>query len=702
MLINFRGEGFKQTTDSNAQENLRAQINALKYELENIRQDKELLTEQHAKELREVKVKAEADYKKAQASDAATSKAARKYDTLAQELREAREAAITEKASFDKRLRIEQEQRQSLQEEVDDALARSADQERQNRHQINDIEAKRAALQEAVDQARREFALASTELKQAQDETVQQRAFVEVLEAENVNLKNKVGDAETLGVVQRELSDQVSHIRKLEALNREQSSELRNLRDAHKKFGVVEEQKRSLEIELQIMRDVERQLGESELQRELLQDERRTWTSLLEREGQESEFDSPEAVVKALVHVRIENASLVDRVGQAEAELAEKDEMTKNLEKERTSLKAEIKTLRSAGASSAKGTDAKAMKRLEQQKALALREVKLLREQLKTYDSEETMLVEGSNFDTQKARQIEELELLVDKYRVEIQTLSEQLSTFESHQQSKIPTPPPASEPSPSLAGTKRPLEEDNSDDAQLGPLLRKNKSLQHDLSKSISQSKLLETELRSTKKQLKSLRSQPRILAMTSNPTSDFEKVKLSTLNILKSENTALLAQLRGDSETLQNVKMVPISTLEAKELAMHELEATIKQREKELARRRDFFADKAAEFRETVLNVLGWKVNFMKNGKARLTSLFYMSPGGDKDAAAVDEDDENAILFDGERRTMQFSGGGDSDFARECRDAVRYWVEQRKEIPCFLAALTIEFYESSMRAVG
>lgn len=626
-----------------------------------------------------------------------------------------REAAINEKTFFDRRIRDEQEQRQALQEEADDALARLADQERQSRHQINDVEAKRSTLQETVDQARRELMSLSSSLEQAQDKLSEQQALREELEAENVNLKSRAGDAESLSVVQRELSDQVTHIRKLEATNREQASELRNVRDAHKKFGVVEEQKRSLEIELQIMKDVERQLGESELQRELLQDERRTWTSLLEREGQENEFDSPEAVVKALLQERIQNAGLVDRVGQFEADLAGKDEILKALEAESTALKAEIKRLRPASTSSTKGLDVKAMKRLEQQRALALQEVKLLREQLKTYDSEETMMVEGpSNFDAQKVKQIEELESLVDRYRSEMQSLSNQLSALEEQKQANPPTSPTTTTEPPPTLGTKRPLEDPSTEDsssssAQLGTLLRKTKNLQSDLSSSLSKSKLLETELRSTKKQLKSLRSQPRILALTSNPTSDYEKVKLSTLRVLREENAALLAQVRGEGSTL--AETVPASTLANRELAMKELEATIRQRDKELARRREFFADKAAEFRETVLNVLGWKVNFMKNGKARLTSLFYIAPGGgggggvasrDKGRVEDNDEEEHAILFDGERGTMQFSGGANSDFARECRDAVRYWVEERKEIPCFLAALTIEFYERSTRAVG
>ena len=47
-------------------EDLRAQINSLKYELENTEQERSLLVLQHEKELREAQLRADADYKKYQ------------------------------------------------------------------------------------------------------------------------------------------------------------------------------------------------------------------------------------------------------------------------------------------------------------------------------------------------------------------------------------------------------------------------------------------------------------------------------------------------------------------------------------------------------------------------------------------------------------------------------------------------------------
>ena len=47
-----------------------------------------------------------------------------------------------------------------------------------------------------------------------------------------------------------------------------------------------------------------------------------------------------------------------------------------------------------------------------------------------------------------------------------------------------------------------------------------------------------------------------------------------------------------------------------------------------------------------------------------------------------------------------MKISGGLQSLFAQKIRPSIKFWVEERGEIPCLLAALTMEFYEESSRA--
>ncbi|ETN41246.1 uncharacterized protein HMPREF1541_03181 [Cyphellophora europaea CBS 101466] len=666
--------------DHGTDENLRAKVNSLDYELKNLQQERNMVALQHDKEMRDLQAKADTDFKKYQASESAAQKATQRYESLQKEMRDLQDQSINEKAALERRLRDLQDQSASSKEDAEDAQARLSDSERHYKHQLNDVEAKRVALQETVDKLRQDLEQQLKEWDSAQSRLLQRDADVESLEAQVLELKTHAGDSDALSVLQTQLTEQVAHIRNLETANREQTAELRKLRDAHRSVQVVEEQKRGLETELQVLKDVERQLGEAQIQKEILLDEKRQWTSLLERDGQEPEFASPEAVVKALVEARIEAESLAGRIGGIEAESSEKDEMLKSLDAERKSLQEELDKAKATVASAPETNDNKAYKRLERQKNLAVKETEYLRAQLSSFDSEETM--ENPSFDTQRAEQIKQLKALVDQYKTEVASIHAELSSLESAAAA-------TSEPH----GTKRRAESQEPDadnSAQLGPLLRKNKNLQMALQKTAQQSKMLATELQAAKTQLKSLResAKTRVLELRDNPTANAEAIKMATLRTLKEENRDLLGQLRG--ENLQGVKVVPVSTLDALKLELQDMETVVADKEKRMRRQREIWTDKAAEFRDVVASVLGWKITFMPNGKAKVSSMFY-GRGGE----AEDDEDEHYIIFDGENGTMKISGGADGDFAREIKEQIDFWVKEKKEIPGFLAALTIQFHD-------
>lgn len=671
-------------------ENLRAKINSLEYELKNLQQERGLLSLQHEKELREQQIRAENDFKKYQAAESAAQKAAQRQELLAKELRDLQDQSTNEKTALERQLRELQDQNATFKDDAEDARARLADQERHYNYQLNDVEAKRVALQETVDGVRQELEELGRQFETSQTRLSERDVRIEALESEVATSKSHSTDSDTLNVLQSQLSEQVTHIRKLEQTNREQLSELRRLRDTHRSVQVVEEQKHGLEIELQVLKDVQRQLGEAQIQKEILEDEKRMWTSLLERDGQQSEYESPEAVVKALIQQRIEYASIVDRFGTVESDVAEKDQIIKSLEEEKETLKTEVDKLKSSQNGQADaGQDNKAYKRLERQRVLAVKEVEYLRAQLKTFDTEETMMMDNPNFDTQRAEQVRNLESLVDQYKVEVQTLHSDLAKLES---APTPNTQSASEP----RGTKRPAdsqEPEGDGGSQLGALLRKNKNLQIALQKTAQQSQMLATDLQATKSQLKALResSKTRVLELRDNPTAKAEAIKMSTLRTLKEENRALLSQLQGD----QNAQAVPASSVDALKLDLKDMEMVVAEKEKRMRRQREIWTQKAAEFRDVIASVLGYKVNFLPNGKAKVSSMYY---GRAHDAGDDDEDEDNDdhyIIFDGDNGTMKISGGSDSPFAAEIKDLINFWVKEKKQIPCFLAAMTLEFYE-------
>jgi mitotic spindle assembly checkpoint protein MAD1 len=513
------------------------------------------------------------------------------------------------------------------------------------------------------------------------------------MEGEIVRLKARSGDEETLALVRKELSQQVEYIRKLEGTSREQGNELKGLRKMAKSVEVVEEEKRTLEARVGMMEDLRRELSEAQLQRRILEDEKKSWTSYLESEGPDGEatFETPEQMAKAFLQERLERLSLVDKLGSVQPELIVKDENIRVLEDEKARLQSEIDTLRAAATTTSATpapADAKARARLERQKNLAVKEVEYLRAQMKTFEAEEAEF-NAEQIDEEHTKRVHELEGMLEKYRGELQALHAELSSLESQ---------PHATPSQAILATpkKRSREEEEEADERLGSLRRKLRTAQDALTQSEKQTAILEAELKASATQLNSLKetSRTRVLELRSNPTADAEAIKLSTLKTLREENAALLAQVEGNPSS---GKVVPISTLAAARLTLDELKATLQQTEKKSLRLKQIFATKSLEFREAVASILGWKLDFMPNGRVKATSILYPSHI-DSDG----EEEENSITFDGENGTMKVSGGPNSVFAGEIRQAVEFWVEGRKEIPCFLAALTLEFYERTTRAQG
>ena len=79
-----------------------------------------------------------------------------------------------------------------------------------------------------------------------------------------------------------------------------------------------------------------------------------------------------------------------------------------------------------------------------------------------------------------------------------------------------------------------------------------------------------------------------------------------------------------------------------------IRDMEKVVADKEKRMMRLKQIWGAKSMEFREAVASVLGWKMDFMPNGRVRVTSMFY--PG--------EEDDEHSIIFDGENGTSLYHG--------------------------------------------
>lgn len=675
----------KQSTAGANNEDLRAQLRTVQYELDSLKQERELSELRHEQELRDAQSRADADFKRAQAAENASNTATRKAEALTREFKEEQDRATNERAQLEKKIRSLQDDNRSLRDELEEAKADLESTGRQSKHAFDELEQKHATLQASMEDMQQDLTGKVAALQTTQQKLKRRESEVGELENEVLRLKAQTGDSDTLAIIKKELSEQVAYIKKLEGTNREQIAELKQFRKAQKSVELVEEEKHALEAKVRMMDDLRRELAEAQLQKRILEDEKKEWTSYLETEagsGEKLRYETPEQMAKAFMQERLERLTLMDKLGAIQPELSVRDENIRSLEDEKARLQSELENARQTSANTTTTTgpvDAKAKARLERQKTLLTKEVEYLRAQMKTFEAEEAEF-NPDQVNEEHTKRIHELEEMVAQYRSEVQTLQADFSKIEA---------PPAALQTPK----KRAREDDEGTDERLGELRRKARTLQGDLEKLQSRNQLLEAELKASASQVASLKdsTRTRVLELRNNPTAEAEAIKMSRLRTLADENAALLAQLEGQPN---GTKVVPISSLDNARQQIEELKALVAKLEKKEMRLKQIWGSKSIEFREAVCSILGWKLDMMPNGRVKATSILYPS------LINHGEEEENSIIFDGEQGTMKVSGGPQSVFAGEIRHMIDFWVDGRNEIPCFLAACTLEFYDRTTRA--
>ncbi|KAH6659216.1 spindle assembly checkpoint component Mad1 [Truncatella angustata] len=687
-------ESFKENMappDAEHYETQRKQIEELKAELATERfkssssiQETEMKLLQHQSDVRDAQRKADEDFKQRQAAEGEFHRLERQLESLHNDLNESKENWSREKLAIERKARDAEDEARLLKEQLEELSAAKDESERISQKRITDLQAQVTNQRQSLEEIEKDAQARETLLQQTQEQLADKDKLVGDLEADVLRLKAQTGDADTIAVIKRELAEQVSHIRSLEAKTSKQHAELTHLRQIHKAVEVVEEEKRSLQRKLEVAQSLETELTEAKIQRQRLEDERLAWTSYLQNASETEgvmEFDSPEAVARALVQERYNSASLIEKIGEVQPQIAERDEIIKSLENEKGSLAAQLEKLKTTAAPVSAD---KARARIERQRALAAKEVEYLRAQLKTFDAEDETF-EPEKVDHDRMERISQLEQLVDKYKSEVQELHAELSSTESSLSGKAPEP---------VVGNKRKSTEDI-DSEQIGELNRKRRKLADDLSKAQAELQVLQKDNSVLRSRLQAAETQnkTRVLSLRSNPTSDWEAIKVRDITALKEENKHLLAKLQKNTIS-RSVPVIPASQLAAAKREVEEAEREKASAEKKVLRLKQVWAAKSNEFKEAIFSTLGWKVTFIPNGKMRVESVYCESQT---------EENENSIVFDGERGTMKVSGGPQSPFALRINDQIQFWVREKGCIPGFLAALTLEFCESEQtRVIG
>lgn len=545
-----------------------------------------------------------------------------------------------------------------------------------------EVKSQTAAAQSAMDSQQkitRELAQTRKKLEEERLRAVDLEAEVDALKTRLVNCSNNnnKNGTETIDAdacVQAGLAEQITRIRELETALAIARQRIQQLEDDKVVVAVVEDEKQALLRQLASADELRVQLVETELRLADAQAAQDRWALFLAQS--DLGFRAPEDVVRALMQARAENVSLLARVGRLEADSASALLVADN-------MRVQIDTLATENTELAARADkeAETAAQHKRQAELATSEVTLLREQLKSYDTEEALL-QKKEPDTLKVERIKELETLVDNYRKEREEFLQRLAA-KPDLSANSPTEP--------VTPLKRKLTPYGTDE-RVAELTRKARVLQSDLDELRVENTRLTQELSVQAAQLakaeKTKALRVRVLELKDNPASRHEAIKQTMLTALKKENTALLAQVERRAQE-KNRPLVPYASLEVLRAEMRELNDTLAEKNKRMERLKQVFARKSQEFRETVFALLGYRVDLLPNKKVRATSIYAQS-------------DEHSFTFvpDPRGRTIKFTGIDDTGPLKDEYDnLISFWIKERQDIPCFLAALNLELYDKTAK---
>jgi mitotic spindle assembly checkpoint protein MAD1 len=227
------------------------------------------------------------------------------------------------------------------------------------------------------------------------------------------NGNSQVSDSWTLLIVEA-----THYVKQLETISRKQVAELEQIRPMAQKAAINLEKIHTLETQLFLMEDLRKRATEMEIEVALLRKEKLAWNTFLEsNEGNRR----PEEISRELHQERASHKSAQERVQALEKEVSEIRARIRTADQSVENLKAEVQ-----GKQEQLTKTERRYERLERQKNLAQREVQFLKEQLKTYDSEETVFFNGAGVDAQKMARIESLEKMVDQYKSELDRVNKE------------------------------------------------------------------------------------------------------------------------------------------------------------------------------------------------------------------------------------------------------------------------------------
>lgn len=627
--------------------------------------------------------------------------------------------------------------RQSLEDEVVRLRASNSELTHRNDElsstsssQLAELRANVTSLESELAKVRAESQAATLKAKTLEDEVGANKAELEDLQnaledEQRMRIQERddarLGGAEQGKKIAEELSRQTSHLRKLEAENAYLQAENGRLAMHASNTELLKEEKRSLEAKLRTLDTLRDQLAASEAQIAELQDKESSWETLL-RNGLESDVEAAFAA-SANVDAAVPSVpapDVLDRTTLPKYIFTLRGTAS-GLSARCNALQSTVDKLRSRNIAleeDAKDVDSKerkaqteltalqtALARAQKTETRLQDEIERLKSILSSYEAEEQNH-NSSSYSAAHTQRISLLEGELEKAQQENQRLAEELESISkalAEKESKADTDTDSAESMrkslEALQGEKAGLE------AKVAQLNSELMQMGNELEAVGKENETL--WLRVGRGEFDQERQ--RCLVLASNPVSQDVDLRRKTLDALKAENASLLARVEelstlvaasapsaDHATTAGGQALVPQSVVDNLRSDVEGLQASIAAKDKAMLRLKQVFSAKANEFREAIQSLFGYKIKFLENGKVKLTSTHNRSSNS------------TSLIFESE--------GGNVGSMKLMGEAVKhpglvnlaglkeYWLDPhgiRQSVPCFLAALNLELYESCTMAV-
>ncbi|CAE6447710.1 hypothetical protein ACGC1H_003364 [Rhizoctonia solani] len=548
-----------------------------------------------------------------------------------------------------------------------DANAEFQDAKEELTNTIQSLESKVLLLEKKLSTTETELEAAQAQVNIRQNLNSTLQAQLEEALSENKSLKassgTNVGRDKEWAVIKDELARQTSHINQLTRHNAQLTRQLQAQQNAE----ILAEENRSLQTKVtELNAEVQRMARtEAELRGAANAATRTSAEQQAEREKEELEIE--------VTKLRVQNAKLLDEVGELKSDVG----------------KVKSKTGRTNNVLGREGEDDEAENDSEAQIEDLETEIERMRGMVAALQvkvrigSEERKVLRGilsttySDADDALAARIEQLEKLLE------QRDAEAADTVDMSMRSQV------GDATFSTVRWEATRERE------------KREKVEEEMAELTQQIAAYEETIERLEQTLFELRGEiaagthdepgTRTLQLADNPEARWFAMREEEVGRMKEEINVLRARMTEGGVSVATAASggdgVPRETYENLRREKEELEEVMKQKEKRLLRLKSVFQSKAVEFRDSISSLLGYKLHFEPK-HVRLTSVY----DRDIDLKFASGGGNQAVMG-----PIRIGGGAQNkeEIEAQVLELKSLWVDQKQNVPCFLAQLTMYAYE-------